>query len=97
MYQDYNEFQKRITELKLSQNWSVFPNLEYTLIEKDDGSFEIYTDKKLHFSIRIFGWMLSKENDVMKSNDETFKNVALSNLIHMINSYFYVQELKYQI
>ena len=39
MYQDYNEFQKRITKLKLPQNWSVFPNLEYTLIKKDDGSF----------------------------------------------------------
>ena len=99
MYQDYNEFQKRITKLKLPQNWSVFPNLQYTLIKKDDGSFilpfwEIYTDKKLHFSIRIFGWILSKEHDVMKSNDETFKNVTLSNLIHMINSYFLCPGIK---
>ena len=99
MYLDYNEFQKQIMKLKLPQNWSASPNLEDTLIKKDGGSFilpfcEIHTDKKLHFSIRILGWMLSKEQDVMKSNDETFNNATLLNLMHMINSYFLCPGIK---
>ena len=40
--------------------------------------------------------MLSKVHDAMKSNDETLKNVTLSNLIHMINSYFLCPGIKVQ-
>ena len=40
--------------------------------------------------------MLSKVHDMMKSNDETLKNVTLSNLIHMINSYFLCPGIKVQ-
>ena len=37
---------------------------------------------------------MSKEHDVMKSNDETFNNVTLSNLNHMINNYFLCSGIK---
>ena len=38
--------------------------------------------------------MLSKEYNAMKSNDETFNNVTLSNLIRMINGYFLCSRIK---
>ena len=55
MYKDYEELQEQIIKLKLPQNWSAVPNLEYTLIKNDDGSFILHFceiwDKKLRFSI----------------------------------------------
>ncbi len=49
--------------------------------------FEIFEEHSLRFSVRVFGWMLTKEHDLYGKYERCLANVTLSSFTQEIEQY----------
>ena len=68
-YSSFTEFQNRTIKLKVSDSWAIYNSdslvtvtcsLPNYLIPK----YEIFVKPSLHFTLRVFGWMLTEEHEI---------------------------------
>ena len=89
VYKSFTEFKQRISKLRLEDSWRIDLSESLVTISSHINDyllpkFEIFVDSSLHFSLRVFGWMLTKDHDLYEKYERSFANVTLSNLIQEI-------------
>ena len=88
-YKDFAEFIKRIRTLKLDVIVKDLPNACFITKNGSEYAipkFEINVDKDLTFFIRVFCWLLPKNNHKIESCKGSMKNVTLTVLIKEIEN-----------
>ena len=92
-YKSYVEFQQRISKLKLGKLCSIDQTDELTVItiasvDTVIPKFEIFVEPSLRYTVRVFGWMLTKEHEIYTMYDRSFSNVTLSDFISQLGNYY---------
>ena len=91
-YKSYEEFVKRVLNLKLSFEWNIQQKNNIVYITKLDAQhmvplYEIFIGQSLRFQIRALGWVLPDNHDIYGKYNSSCENVFLSNLVYSLNSY----------
>ena len=89
-YTDLDEFKKRISSLKLPDDWQI-SDKENHIFKKSKSyeisSIDIYVGEDLEFIIRVFSWCIPLGHEIYTKYKKTMKNITLSNLIKVISFY----------
>ena len=87
IYNDFDEFKKRIGKLKIKEAWQI--TIEDELLKVFSMSslhllpeFKIYVDSSLDIFVRVFGWVLPDTHPLFTSCDKSFFQITLNNFIH---------------
>ena len=91
-YKSYEEFVKRVLNLKLSSEWNIQQNNNIVYVTKLDAQhmvplYEIFIWQSLRFQIRVLAWILPAIHDMYGQYKSSCENVFLSNLVYSLNSY----------
>ena len=85
-----DEFKKRISSLKLPDDWQI-SDKENHIFKKSKSyeisSIDIYVGEDLEFIIRVFSWCIPLDHEIYTKYKKTMKNITLSNLIKVISYY----------
>ena len=96
-YASLHEFKKRISSLKLPNNWQI--SQKQNLIFQKSKSYEIsskdiYVGEDLEFIIRVFFCCVPLDLEIYTKFKKAMKNITLSNLIEVISYYNICSEIK---
>ena len=91
-YKNYEDFVKRVQQLKLPGAWEIFPDIHDVKILKQDDvhvlpHFEILVDTELQFTVSVYMWKLPDDHEIYIKHKRTVRNITLSNLIISLSSY----------
>ena len=80
---------KKLKLLK-AVGWVISENGKFIRLQKVDVSyvvpkFEIYVDDSLHFTIRVFGWLLHDTHQIYKENLRSIWYITLSSLMQELD------------
>ena len=96
-YASLHEFKKRISSLKLPNNWQISQKQNH--IFQKSKSYEIsskdmYVGEDLEFIIRVFFCCVPLDLEIYTKFKKAMKNITLSNLIEVISYYNICSEIK---
>ena len=89
-YTDLHEFKKRISSLKLPNDWQISDKQNHIFQKSKSyeiSSTDIYVDEDLEFIIHVFFWCVPLDHEIYTKYKKTMKNITLSNLIKVISNY----------
>ena len=89
-YADLHEFKKRISSLKLPDDWQTSDKQNHIFQKSKSyeiSSIDIYVGEDLEFIIRVFSWCIPLDHEIYTKYKKTMKNITLSNLIKVISYY----------
>ena len=89
-YADLHEFKKRISSLKLPDDWQISDKQNHIFQKSKSyeiSSVDIYVGEDLEFIIRVFSWSIPLDHEIYTKYKKTMKNITLSNLIKVISYY----------
>ena len=97
-YKSIDDITKLIFEQKTLSNWVINCETNNITLKLSDPNFTIpeitvVIDDSLAYTIECYGWHLREDNEIYKRCKQNLQNVAVSNLIHVINLYDFVKEL----
>ena len=92
IYNDFDEFKKRIGKLKIKEPWQITTEDELAKVFSMSSlhllpKFEIYVDSSLDIFVRVFGWVLPDTHPLFTSCDKSFFQITLNNFIHQLETY----------
>ena len=92
IYNDFDEFKKRIGKLKNKEPWQI--TIEDELVKMLSMSshhllpkFEIYVDSSLDIFVRVVGWVLPDTHPLFTSLNKSFFQITLNNFIRQLETY----------
>ena len=88
-YKDFLQFKQRILKLQMSHTWDInlqenFVVLTFLSQAHFVPKYELFVDQSLHFTLRIYGWMLPDNHSLYLKFERNLYNLSLSNLIREI-------------
>ena len=89
-YADLHEFKKRISSLKLPDDWQMSDKQNHIFQKSKSyeiSSMDIYVGEDLEFIIRVYSWCIPLDHEIYTKYKKTMKNITLSNLIKVISYY----------
>ena len=97
-YKSYEEFVKRLLDLKLSSEWNIL-QIKFTSQNWMHTIWFHYTKYLLGkvFQIRVLAWVLPDNHDIYGQYNSSCENVFLSNLVYSLNSYNVCQGISHNL
>ena len=89
-YADLHEFKKRISSLKLPDDWQISDKQNHIFQKSNSyeiSRIDIYVGEDLEFIIRVFSWSIPLDHEIYTKYKKTMKNITLSNLIKVMSYY----------
>ena len=85
-YTDFKDLVKRISSLKWMETWKLKTSDESLTIASPDRDmtsrkFQIFVDISLHFTIRVYNYLLPEDHDLYKIYHRSLKHITISNLL----------------
>ena len=96
-YASLHEFKKRISSLKLPNNWQISQKQNHIFQKSKSyeiSSKDIYVGEDLEFIIRVFFCCVPLDLEIYTKFKKAMKNITLSNLIEVISYYNICSEIK---
>ena len=96
-YASLHEFKKRISSLKLPNNWQISQKQNHIFQKSKSyeiSSKDIYVGEDLEFIIRVFFCCVPIDLEIYTKFKKAMKNITLSNLIEVISYYNICSEIK---
>ena len=96
-YADLHKFKKRISSLKLPNNWQISQKQNHIFQKSKSyeiSSKDIYVGEDLEFIIRVFFFCVPLDLEIYTKFKKAMKNITLSNLIEVISYYNTCSEIK---
>ena len=96
-YASLHEFKKRISSLKLPNNWQISQKQNHIFQKSKSyeiSSKDIYVGEDLEFIIHVFFCCVPLDLEIYTKFKKAMKNITLSNLIEVISYYNICSEIK---
>ncbi|XP_047135769.1 uncharacterized protein LOC124812779 [Hydra vulgaris] len=92
LYKNFDDFVNRIVKLSIKNTWEIHIETNLVVITFLSVNhilprYEIFVDDSLHFTLRVFGWILSEDHDLYKQFSRSFLNVTLSTFTFLLEHY----------
>ena len=94
VYPDFTNFKQRIFKLKLPESWGIVITDSLVTISCLSPQyilpkFEIFIERSLRFTIRVYGRLLMDDHDLYKKHNRSFSNITSSNFVKELDQYVF--------